>query len=321
MHLEAMSIFCDVIRHQSFSKGAISSAVTQSAASQAVRQIEKQMGAMLIDRSRRPWRLTVEGKVFFTGCQEIIERYRELQDAIRQHQQPFGYTVRLASIYSSIRRSELSDYVEQLQASVPGSDVEIAYMHPDQVYNQVLNDHCDLGLISFANPGRELAAIPWKNQAMVVACLPSHRFASPRAATGLQPSDLSGESFVNFDRGLQVRKEIDRFLRRHVVDVKVIAEFDSIENIKQAIEDGAGIAILPEPTLHREIKGKTLTAIPLHPKLGTLPLVRPISILHRRGRRLNPAATAFINLLVPGFEFHPSTPTRPQQSQRIGAIS
>ena len=122
MHLETLSIFCDVVRHQSFSRGAIASAVSQSAASQAVRQIERQVGAQLIDRSKRPGRLTDEGKIFFKGCQEIVERYRELQDVIRRHQQPSGYTVRLASIYS-IRLNDLSDYIGQFQALVSGANI------------------------------------------------------------------------------------------------------------------------------------------------------------------------------------------------------
>ena len=318
MHLEALSIFCDVVRHQSFSRGAIASAVSQSAASQAVRQIEKRLGTQLIDRSKRPWRLTDEGQIFFKGCQEIVERYHELQDAIRRRQQPSGYTVRLASIYS-IRLNDLSGYVERFQASVPGADVEVAYMHPDQVYEQVLNDQCDLGLISFANPGRDLTAIRWEDQAMVVACLPSHRLASHASVTDVKPTDLSGEAFVSFDRGLPVRREIDRFLRRYDADVRVVAEFDNIENIKQAIEDGVGIAILPEPTLRREVEGMTLVKIPLYPGPDAPPLVRPVSILHRRGRRLNPAVTAFINLLVPERGTRLSPPDRSREQQKIGA--
>jgi len=318
MHLEALSIFCDVVRHQSFSRGAIANAVSQSAASQTVRQIEKQLGTQLIDRSKRPLKLTDEGRIFFNGCQEIVERYNELQDAIRRHQQPSGYTVRLASIYS-IRLNDLSGYVERFRAAVPGADVEVAYMHPDQVYEQVLNDQCDLGLISFANPGRELTAIRWEDQAMVVACLPSHRLAAHATGADLKPSELSGEAFVTFDRGLSVRKEIDRFLRRHDADVRVVAEFDNIENIKQAIEDGAGIAILPEPTLRREVESMMLVKIPLHPGPDASPLVRPVSILHRRGRRLNPAVTAFVNLLVPERGSRLSTPDRSREQRKMGA--
>lgn len=293
MHLEALNIFCDVVRHQSFSRGATANSVSQSAASQAVRQIEKRLGAQLIDRSKRPWQLTPEGKVFFKGCQDIIERYHELEDAVRRGQQLSGYTVRLASIYS-IRLHDLSGYVERFHSLAPGADVDLRYMHPDQVYERVLSDKSDLGLISFANPGRELTVIPWKNQAMVVAVLPGHRFGN---FDSVFPRDLAQESFVTFDRGLPVRREIDRFLRRHEVNVQVVAEFDSIENIKQAVEDGAGIALLPEPTLQQEVERKALVKVPLLPVDGNPVFTRPLSIVHRRKRHLKPAVTAFIKLL------------------------
>ena len=282
MHLEALNIFCDVVRHQSFSRGAIANSVSQSAASQAIRQIEKQLGAQLIDRSKRPWRLTPEGKLFFKGSQEIVERYHELEEAVQRRQHPSGYTVRLASIYS-VRLHDLSQYVDQFRASVPGAGVNLAYMHPDQIYMRVLNDQSDLGLISFANPGRELTAIPWQSQKMVIACLPTHRFSHKNISiSGLNPRELAAETFVAFDRGLPVRREIDRFLRRRNIEVKVVAEFDNIENIKQAIEDGAGVSILPEPTLRQEVQRKALVKVPLRTPAGESPF---------------PAVTEFIKLL------------------------
>ena len=294
MHLESLNIFCDVVRHQSFSRGAMASSVSQSAASQAVRQIEKRLGAQLIDRSKRPWRLTPEGRLFFKGCQEIVERYHELEEAVQRRQQPSGYTVRVASIYS-VGLHDLSQYVDRFRASAPGAEVDLEYMHPDQIYSRVLADQSDLGLISFANPGRELTATPWQSQPMVVACPPGHRLA--RSAAAMEPRVLRGATFVTFDRGLKVRREIDRFLRRHDADVHVVAEFDNIENIKQAIEDGAGVALLPEPTLRREVERGTLVKVALGTEPGEPPFVRPLSIIHRRRRRLNPAVTGFIQLL------------------------
>lgn len=234
MHLEALGIFCDVVRHQSFSRAAAANAMSQSAASQAVRQIEDRLGAQLIDRSQRPWQLTPEGKLFFQGCRDIIERYHELEDAVRRRQQPAGYTVRVASIYS-IPLHDLSEYVDRFNGLEAGASVEIEYMHPDRVYGHILDDQSDIGLISFANPGRArgLTVIPWRDQTMEVTCRPTHRIARlHREQPGVPPRELTGEPFVTFDRGLAVRREIDRFLRRHDVEVTVAAEFDNIENIK-----------------------------------------------------------------------------------------
>lgn len=302
MHLEALGIFCDVVRHRSFSRAAAANAVSQSAASQAVRQIENRLGAQLIDRSQRPWQLTPEGKLFFQGCRDIIERYHELEDAVKRRQEPAGYTVRVASIYS-IPLHDLSEYVDRFNGLAPGAEVEIEYMHPDRVYGHILAEQSDIGLISFANPGRArgLTVIPWRNQQMEIACRPNHRIARlNRGRRGVPPRELAGEPFVTFDRGLAVRREIDRFLRRHEVDVTVAAEFDNIENIKQAVEDGAGIAILPAHTVRQEVRRRALVSVPLRLPDDSAPLIRPLSIVHRRKRRLNPAVTEFINLLCNG---------------------
>ena len=297
MHVEALNIFCDVVRHQSFSRGGLVNSVSQSAASQAVRQIERRLGTQLIDRSKRPWQLTPEGKVFFRGCQEIVDRYHQLEVEVKRLQDTSGYTVRLASIYS-IGLHDLSGYVDRFRVKVPGAEVSLEYMHPDEVYEQVLSDQFDLGLISFANPRRELNVIPWEDQPMVVACLPGHRFSRPGGnPDGLAAADLSGEAFVTFDKGLPVRREIDRFLRKNDAEVRVVAEFDNIENIKRAVEDGAGIAILPEPSMRREVQAQTLIKVPLYLTSEMQPLIRPVSIIHRRKRHLNPAVTEFIALL------------------------
>ncbi|MDA1093140.1 MAG: LysR family transcriptional regulator [Acidobacteria bacterium] len=298
MHVETLRIFCDVVRQGSFSRGAVARSVSQSAASQAVRQLEKQLGAELIDRSTRPWELTAEGAIFFKGCQEIVERYHELEDAVRHHQDPSAHRVRVASIYS-VGLQHLSQYVDQFRALVPGAAVDLDYMQPDQVRTRVLSDQSDLGLLSFAVSGRDLTAIPWKDQLMVVAFPPSHRLAALATSEGgIRPSELSGERFVALDRLLPVRREIDKFLRRHEVEVEITAEFDNIETVKQAVDEGAGIAILPEPTLRREAKRGTLGQARLLLAPGEPPLVRPLSIVHRRKRRLNQAVMEFIRLLL-----------------------
>ena len=312
MHVETLNIFCDVVRHQSFSRGAIANSVSQSAASQAVRQLEKHLGTQLIDRSKRPWRLTAEGKIVFQGCQEIVERYHELEGTVRRRQNPSGHTVRLAAIYS-VGLHHLSQYVDQFRALVPGAGVDLDYMHPDEVCARVLSDQSDLGLMSFVTTGRELTAIPWRSQTMTVACPPTHRFAR-RASDdgGVWPGELAGERFVAFDRELPARRAIDRFLRRHDVEVDIAAEFDNIETIKQAVEEGAGIAILPEPTLRREVQRGTLIEVRFLRRVGEPPLVRPLSIVHRRKRRLNPAVTEFIKLLQADAHDPPTEPDPPQ---------
>ena len=138
MHLEALGIFCDVVRHQSFSRAAAANAMSQSAASQAVRQIENRLGAQLIDRSQRPWQLTPEGKLFFQGCRDIIERYHELEDAVKRRQEPDGlHGPRGVDLLHPAARSQRVRRPLP-RPRRPARTVEIEYMHPDRVYGHIL---------------------------------------------------------------------------------------------------------------------------------------------------------------------------------------
>jgi DNA-binding transcriptional LysR family regulator len=125
---------------------------------------------------------------------------------------------------------------------------------------------------------------------MVLVAHPAHRLARRRSVA---PAELQGEKFVAFDRDLAIRKAIDRALKQHDVKVEVVMEFDNVETIKQAIGINAGVSILPRPTVLNESGMRTLAVMPL----GLPGLVRPIGIIHRRGRRLTPVVARFIEQL------------------------
>ena len=133
--------------------------------------------------------------------------------------------------------------------------------------------------------------IPWRNEEMVLAVHPSHRLA---ALDQVAVTDLDGEAFVGFDGGLPIRREIDRFLRKNNVHVKVSLEFDNIETIKRAVEVPSGVSILPAPTLTGEVKAGTLRAIHFS---GQRPS-RPLAVIHRRGDPLSLSAARFLNFLT-----------------------
>src|SRR6185437_11836042 len=100
MNLDTLSLYCDVIRSGSFSLGAAAHHISQSAASQAVRQLEEELGAQLIDRTKRPFMVTPEGKRFFESCQSLLETFEKAKSDITQQKTSIGGSVRVAVIYS-----------------------------------------------------------------------------------------------------------------------------------------------------------------------------------------------------------------------------
>ena len=125
---------------------------------------------------------------------------------------------------------------------------------------------------------------------MVLTCVPDHQLAQQRA---IKVQQLNGERYVAFDRELRIRREVDRFLHGHGVSVDVVLEFDNIENIKKAVEIAAGVALLPLPTLFREINAGTLAAVPLEDSR----FVRPLGIIRQRHHKLGPMAQQFLDCL------------------------
>jgi DNA-binding transcriptional LysR family regulator len=307
MHLESLKLFCDVVRLGSISRAAVANHVTQSAASQSVAQLERRLGVRLLDRSARPLRLTARGRLYYDGCRELVERYLELENTLRQGPAFLEATVQVAAIYS-VGLGDMGLYVERFRREVPHARVQVDYLHPDRVYERILDGAADLGLVSFPRRSRELTVIPWRLEEMVLACPPGHRLARRRAVT---PAQLRGEPFVGFDRDLVIRREVDRFLRDGGVAVQLAMEFDNIENIKKAVEVGAGVALLPEPALRREVGAGTLAARPLAGRR----LVRPLGIIHRRNHPFTMAAGAFLRLL----QGPPEAPApHPRPARKIG---
>src|SRR6516164_4332909 len=98
LNLNALKVFCDVVRQRSFSQAARANCVTQSAVSQIIAQLEKRMQVVLIDRSTRPLRLTSAGQRYYEGCKGVLERYEELEAGIRNAGDEISGTVQVAAI-------------------------------------------------------------------------------------------------------------------------------------------------------------------------------------------------------------------------------
>jgi len=289
MHLRFLKTFCDIIDLGSFSRAAKANGVSQSNASQIVHHLEDRLGVQLIDRSKRPFLVTPEGKRFHEGARVIVQRYDDLEREVRSLHEAAAARLTVASIYS-VGLAHMSGLLRQFLAAHPKADVRLEYLHPHRVYEVVDQGQADIGLVSYPQESASLAAIPWRTEPMVLVCYPQHPFTERRSVS---LSMLGNEPFVAFQDGLKIRDEIDSALAGHKVSVRIALAFDNIETIKRAVEIGSGVSLLPEPTIAREIEAGTLVQIPVE----DVSLVRPLGIIHRRDRTLSETAQRFIQLL------------------------
>jgi DNA-binding transcriptional LysR family regulator len=289
VNLKSLKVFCDIVARRSFSRAAEDNGISQSGASQVVSQLESRLGVQLIERTKRPLVPTREGQVFYDGCRKLIARYEALEDEVRTLHEDVAGRVRVAAIYS-VGLHHMSRYVQEFMTRHPKANVRLEYLHPERVLELVEQGQADIGIVSYPRSTRAIEAEPWREEPLVLACAPTSPFAD-RVQVSL--GELDGQRMVAFDPDLVIRHEIDRVMAAHDAEPEVVMEFDYIETIKRAVEIDAGVALLPEPTLGRELAAGTLCAV----RLAGDELVRPLGIIHARGKPLGPTAKRFIDLL------------------------
>ncbi|MDW8380955.1 MAG: LysR family transcriptional regulator [Verrucomicrobiota bacterium] len=284
-----MKVFCDLAETESFTKAAQINGVTQSAVSQQISSLERQFKSLLIERSKKRFRLTREGEVLYQYSKQIIATYEALHHRLQELKDIISGTIRVSTIYS-IGLHDLPPYIKHFMKTYPTVTVQVDYRHADQVYEDVLGNVVDLGLVAYPSRDSKLEIVPLRKTPMVVICAPDHPLAKSKT---LKLRALEGEKFVGFRPDIPTRKALDRVMREHGVTVRYVMEFDNIETVKRAVEIGAGISVVPQTTVTQEVNNRTLVAIPLEEGR----IERPIAAILKKNKVLSPAMKHFLALL------------------------
>jgi DNA-binding transcriptional LysR family regulator len=289
MQIESLKVFCDLSESQSFTKAAQINEVTQSAVSQTLSAMERQFRALLVERSKKNFRLTPQGQMVYDAGKEILDTFSTLHSKLQELKEIISGTIRLATVYS-VGLHELPPFVQRFLKDFPHVNVHIEYRRANQVYEDVLGNVVDLGLVAYPTRDSKLEIVPLRKDALVLICPPQHPFARHKS---LPLKALAGQKFVGYERDIPTQKALDKIFREQGVTVQTVMEFDNVETIKRAVEIDSGVAIVPETTVHQEVKGRTLVAVGLdHPNC-----VRPVGLIHKKNRVLSPAMKRFIELL------------------------
>ncbi|MBX3737647.1 MAG: LysR family transcriptional regulator [Candidatus Didemnitutus sp.] len=289
MQIENFKIFADLVETKSFSKAAKLNGITQSAVSQQARSMERNFKTLMIDRSQKQFNLTREGQRIYDAAKEILHVYEKLLSELQEMKKVISGTIRISTIYS-IGLHELPPYIKKFLHDYPSVNVRIEYRRSNLVYEDILHNSVDFGLVAFPQKLRQIETIPFRNDRLVLITHPNHALAK---TTDVDLKTLAGHKFIGFDPDIPTRKAVDQIFRDNKLEITPVMEFDNIETVKRAVEIDHGIAIVPQATVVQEVKQGTLSAIAFKGKEFT----RPLAILHRKGRVLTPAMKKFIETL------------------------
>src|SRR5215211_2834524 len=176
MQIESLKVFCDLAETESFTKAAQINSVTQSAVSQQISSLERQFKSLLIERSKKKFRLTREGQVLYDYSKQIIQTYDSLHSRLQEIKDIVSGTIRVATIYS-IGLHDLPPYLKKFLKAFQTVNVHVEYRRANQVYDDVLGNVVDLGLVAYPQKDPKLEVIPLRKDILVLICHPTHPFA------------------------------------------------------------------------------------------------------------------------------------------------
>ena len=267
MQIESLKVFCDLAETKSFTKAAQINEVTQSAVSQTISALERRFKSLLIERSKKNFRLTPEGEVFYDYSKRILQTCDALHSKLQEIENVISGDIRVATIYS-IGLHVLPPYVTQFLQRYPSVNVHVEYRLDCQVYE----------------------IVPLRSDTLVLICHPQHPFAERKS---VKVKALSGQKFINFERDIPTRLALDKIFKDHRVTVEQVMQFDNIETVKRAVEIDSGVAIVPRETITQEVADETLKAVELENGAYS----RPLAVIYKKNKVLSPAIKQFIAML------------------------
>src|SRR5437660_11159592 len=279
MQIQSLKVFCDLAETESFTKAAQINEVTQSAVSQQISALERTFKSLLIERSKKKFRLTREGQVLYDYSKQVIATYDALHNKLQEIKDIISGTIRVATIYS-IGLHDLPPYLKKFLKSYPTVNVHVEYRRANQVYDDVIGNVVDVGLVAYPQRDPKLEIYPLRKDTLVLICNPRHALAKNKS---VRLKALTGQKFIGFEPDIPTRRALDRILKAHSVQVQHVMEFDNIETVKRAVEIDAGVAIVPQGTVVQEVAKQTLAQV----ALDGGEFHRPLAALYKKTKVLS----------------------------------
>ena len=253
--LRQLEIFVAVARHESVSRAADELALSQSATSTALGELERQFDTQLFDRIGKTLRLNELGQVLQPHAVQLIEHASEIETLLAR-KTDFG-PLKIGATLT------VGNYLATLIAADflrlhPSAQVRLSVHNSATIVQQLTHYELDLGLIEGSCRHPDLVVEPWVEDELVVFCATAHPLAHGRPVSMLE---LAGQDWILREQGSGTRETFDQALRHFTGNLKVRLELEHTEAIKRAVESGLGIGCISRLALREAFRRGSLTEV------------------------------------------------------------
>jgi len=289
MEITQLEFFLKVVEEGSFSKAAERVYRTQPAVSLAIRRLEEEVGASLLDRSQKSPTLTDVGRVVYEYARRIVALRDQARGAVAEVRALQRGRVRIGA-NESTSLYLLPDLILEFRERHPNVLVEMFRHASQQLPREVIDGNLDFALMAFEPPDSALESFPVLKDELVLIMSPNHHLA---AREFVELEELGTESFLAHNVRAASRNRVVEAFAEHHTPLNIILELATIETIKRFVQREVGIAFVPRMCVGEELERGALATVPVR----GLRYERILWATSLRGATLSHAATAFLELL------------------------
>jgi DNA-binding transcriptional LysR family regulator len=287
--LRQLRIFEAAARHLHFGRAAAELHLSQPAVSIQLKQLEAQAGLPLFEQLGRRMHLTPAGAELLGHARALLARLREAEDALQALKGSGGGEIHLAA--TTTAKYFAPRLLAEFRRLRPSARIRLTVCNREQAIRALAENAVDLVLMGRAPRGMDTVAVAFARHPLAIVAPPDHPLAGRRRVRFAQ---LAAETFLIRERGSGTRNAMERaFSAQRFVPAETI-EFGSNETLKQAVMAGMGLSFLSLHTVGLELETRKLAVL----RAAGTPVMRDWYVVHRRGKRLSPAAVAFRDHLV-----------------------
>ena len=253
--LRQLEVFLATARYENVTRAAETLAMSQSAASGSLKELERQFDMKLFDRLGKRLQLSELGQQLRPQAESLLEQARSLEQALTGEEVvgrlEIGATL---TIGNYIAVNMIADFRQKNARS----DIILRVANTETIAKQVAGFELDMGLIEGELQHPDLDIVHWRRDELVVFAAPNHPLAT---STALSDQDLLTLPWIVREPGSGTRQAFDRAMQGILTDLHIGMELQHTEGIKRAVEAGLGVGCLSQICVAEAFKRGSLVPL------------------------------------------------------------
>lgn len=294
MELRHLRTIVAVAQHRSLTKAGEELFLTQSAISQQIRRLERELGIEVFRRTSRSVELTAEGRVILGYAQRVLSEVDGMHSELEEITGLLRGQLRIGGVYPT-GPYDLFGMLAEFRAAHPGVAVHMIEDTQDGVLAALRSDELDCAFTALDPDalGDEFAATLLWQEEIVVALPLGHRLCASARVT-LQ--ELAAEDLIAYRDNSALRRRLERTMAELGLEPRNAFICTEMAAVRGLASKGLGVAVIP-----RSVAEQPGPPIELR-QIGPEPLTWPIALVWRAARRQSPAGKAFLQVALESAE-------------------